>query len=308
MIIDTQHHYRLEGTDNNNRGIITKSIEEHVEAMDLYGIDKAILTNQLGTPSFENEGVYSALNDELVSVTRNYSDRFVICPSIPIHDSKSAIRELERVVSKYEVRSVCLRPYMWRIDHEYLHSFYEKVSDLDLLVITHPVFSGTPLEEIYGSVDVGVGIGYMLSTTVALSRLIFSGLLESLDLKFIFPHLGGAIPFLIGRMDCMWEVSDQRLPKPPSKYMKKIYFDTVCYDPDALKLTIKFAGTDKIVLGTDLGCPTHKNSDGQDLGLVKPGEMIKLIRNLELSEAEKTNILGGNIERLLGLKAKVTAR
>jgi aminocarboxymuconate-semialdehyde decarboxylase len=70
----------------------------------------------------------------------------------------------------------------------------------------HPVFEDVPIEKTYGDYGMAAGLGFPFNTTVAISRLIFSGLLDSYPrLKFVVPHLGGAFPFLLGRLDAVFD-------------------------------------------------------------------------------------------------------
>jgi aminocarboxymuconate-semialdehyde decarboxylase len=90
---------------------------------------------------------------------------------------------------------------------------------------------------------------------MALHHLIFDGVLERYpDLKIIASHGGGFLPAYSGRIDHAWGARSDahgNLPKPPSFYLKKIYFDTIVFTPEQLEALVKLFGVDKILLGTD---------------------------------------------------------
>jgi aminocarboxymuconate-semialdehyde decarboxylase len=101
----------------------------------------------------------------------------------------------------------------------------------------------------------------MFDTTLAIARCIHDGFLDRYtNLKLIASHGGGALPFLIGRMDrCFENISmcNAHVEKtcgykePPSNYMRRIYVDSVVYRQDALQMAIDVCGPDNVLYGSD---------------------------------------------------------
>jgi aminocarboxymuconate-semialdehyde decarboxylase len=287
LIIDGQHHYYIEGFP-----II--EIKEHLRVMDQFGIDVAVLTNPLRTTG-GNLSTFRTTNDQLANVVKENPERFVFCPSIPIYDGKEALDELERARSKYEVRGVFIQPVNWRMDSPKLWPLYENLAESNTPVFMHPVYSDLPVEQIYGTHSIGAAIGFTFNTSITITSLIFSGLLETYpELKIVLPHLGGSLPFVIGRLDAAYVPSEFKIPKPPSEYLKMIYVDTVSYEKEPIEMTLKVMGPKKLVFGTDFSCPGK--------GFVRPREFLNFIRELDLSEEEKKDILGNNLAKLLRLE------
>jgi len=281
-VVDVQHHFYLDSYP-------TRSIEEHLTWMDSVGLDKAVLTNLLPQPSDGNLPFYQKMNQELISIARTYPDRLIPCPSIPIHDAKAARTELERLVSLANIQGALIRPIKGRIDRETLDPFYEKVCELGTTLLVHPIFREEPLSMLFegNAYHLGASVGFMVDSTAAIGWLIFSGLLERFpQLKLLFHHLGGTAPFLLGRFEAIYEDSGAELPRRPTEYFKRLYFDTVCYASEPLELTLRLVGPDHLLFGTDFGCPTE--------GLVRPKETVRLIRELSISEEDKSKIFGGN--------------
>jgi aminocarboxymuconate-semialdehyde decarboxylase len=86
--------------------------------------------------------------------------------------------------------------------------------------------------------------------------MIFSGFLDRYpNVKLIAAHAGAALPYLAGRLD----ICHERIPAcsavirdKPSSYLRRIYYDTVVYEQDALELCIKVAGSaDNVLYGSD---------------------------------------------------------
>lgn len=100
-----------------------------------------------------------------------------------------------------------------------------------------------------------LGIGFPAETSIAIARLVMSGLLQRHpDLKIMVAHSGGVLPFLAARLDVTWRgdpVAQSRLGAPPSTFLAKLCLDTVSYHPRAMHAAADLVGADQIVFGTD---------------------------------------------------------
>ncbi len=93
------------------------------------------------------------------------------------------------------------------------------------------------------------------------------------------------------RPDCR-----EKIQTAPSKYLRKIYFDTVVFDAEHLAHLIRLYGADHIVLGTDYP---------YDMGESDPVALVDQLSHL--SEAERAEVIGGNAARLLGISSRLEA-
>jgi len=263
--------------------------------MDEYGIDVAVLTNPLPFTSVEKLSTLREYNDKIASVEREHPDRFLSCPSIPIFDNNAAIDELECVVASNDSRTVLIQPYNWRMDYDYLSPVFDKLTDLGLPIFMHPVFNDVPIEKTYGDYAMAAALGFSFNTSVAISRLIFSGLLDTYPrLKFVVPHLGGALPFLVGRLEAIFDPETYHIHRPVADYFDSFYFDIVCYRKEALEFALSVFGANRLVFGTDFGCP-GKN-------FVRPQMLKEYVGSLDISGDDKERILGRNLADLLKIK------
>jgi aminocarboxymuconate-semialdehyde decarboxylase len=108
----------------------------------------------------------------------------------------------------------------------------------------------------------------------------------------VLAHLGGAIPYLAERLDRGYEAFREcrkNIDRPPSEYLRGFYFDTVNFDPAALRLALEFAGVDHILAGSDY---PHQ------IGSLE--KMLSSIKSLKLSPSDEAKILAGNARTLLG--------
>ena len=137
-------------------------------------------------------------------------------------------------------------------------------------------------------------VGFLFDTTLAATALVYSGVVERFPgIRWVLGHLGGAIPYLAERLDRGYEAFPDcraNISKLPTEYLKKFYYDTVNFDPNALQLAIDFAGSDHILAGSDY---PHQIGSLQKMG--------ESLQSLDVSEEDRSMILGGNAARLLGL-------
>src|SRR2546427_6404265 len=137
-------------------------------------------------------------------------------------------------------------------------------------------------------------VGFLMDTTLAAAKLVFSGIPERFPhIRWVLTHMGGAIPYLAERLDRGFEAFAEcraHISRPPTTYLKQFYFDTVNFDPAAIELAIAFAGVDHILAGSDY---PHM------IGSIP--KMLATIRGLNRSDADKAAIFGGNAARLLSL-------
>jgi uncharacterized protein len=151
-------------------------------------------------------------------------------------------------------------------------------------------------------------LGWPFETSVAMARMVFSGLYDKLPkLRIITHHCGGMIPFFAGRAETLWaqlgsrstdaEESQvlSRLKKKPLEYFKMFYGDTVLGGASApLACGLAFFGADHVVFASD--CPFDPEG-----GPMFIREGIRSIEELKLPEDDKRKIYFGNALRLLKL-------
>jgi aminocarboxymuconate-semialdehyde decarboxylase len=177
------------------------------------------------------------------------------------------------------------------LSHPAFAPFWKKAEELQALVLLHPLgfTEGQRLSRFYFN-NV---IGNPFETTLALHYLIFDGVLERHpNLKILAVHGGGYLAAYSGRIDHAWGArADCKadLPKPPTHYLKKIYFDTVVFTPVQLRALIETFGADHVVLGTDYP---------YDMAEYEP---IEHLVSSGLDASTVAGIAGLNAKKLLGL-------
>lgn len=98
-------------------------------------------------------------------------------------------------------------------------------------------------------------IGVPWETTVCATDLILSGFADLYpNIKVLFAHGGGFLPYQLGRLDKgfeQWEAVSIKLHAPPSEYAKRFWYDTVLWNDDSVDFLIKTIGEEQVVPGSD---------------------------------------------------------
>ncbi len=98
-------------------------------------------------------------------------------------------------------------------------------------------------------------VGNPLKTAVAISKLIFGGVLERLpDLRICFAHGGWAFPFTLGRLDYGWSVRPEgpaSIPKRPREYARLLHFDSLTHSSANLRFLVAEFGAERVAMGSD---------------------------------------------------------
>ena len=135
-------------------------------------------------------------------------------------------------------------------------------------------------------------VSNMFENTVALTRIILAGILDEFPrLKLVCPHLGGTLPYIIGRLDhqvCVLKRGPTHLAHPPSEYLRRVWFDCVSPLPQAMRFLIDLLGSDRLLFASDYPW-------------VDPALILATLRSLKLTRAAEDAVLHGNARRLFGI-------
>jgi aminocarboxymuconate-semialdehyde decarboxylase len=133
-----------------------------------------------------------------------------------------------------------------------LEPLWTRAAERGAVVFLHPF--GCTLDERLDRYYLSNIVGQPAENAVALSHLIFSGVLDRHPgLKVLAAHGGGYLPTHLGRADHGWNVRPEArgCAHPPSTYLRRIWFDSLVYEPAALRALIGAAGASRVVLGSD---------------------------------------------------------
>jgi len=267
-------------------------VDAKLAAMDAAGIEITLLsTNDPGPEWFGDDGpgVAQLIHDSLAAVIAKHPTRFRGLCTLPLQNEKAAADELDRCVRKLGFKGILLYTNLagaW-CDEPQFRWLYSRAEELGVPILLHPAKPLTT-EQVKGY-ELTSTLGNMFENTIAIARIIASGLLDKHPrLKLVCPHLGGTLPYICGRMDHQLTVlkrGPQNLARKPSEYLRSIYMDIVSPLPEAMRFAIDFSGDDRLLYSSD-----HP--------WVQPQEILEHLRSLNLPTASEAKILGGNAREL----------
>jgi aminocarboxymuconate-semialdehyde decarboxylase len=234
-------------------------LSQRIEEMDAAKIDVQILS--LTTPQVYFLEGQSAIdlarhcNDYLAHIVEAYPTRFRALASIPFTaDIDSAISELTRCMDMLGMPGFVIGANVdgHAIDDPRFDPFYEEANRRGAVMFIHPMIpAGIEAMDKYGLAPL---VGFMMDTTLAVSRLIFSDFFgRFLGIQVLVGHLGGAIPFLAGRLDTGYRnyPECQTITRPPSEIIERLYLDTGTFSAPALRCAIETVGVENVLFGSD---------------------------------------------------------
>jgi aminocarboxymuconate-semialdehyde decarboxylase len=173
-----------------------------------------------------------------------------------------------------------------------LEPFWAEVEALGLVVVVHTQGASHPQRMAdHNFVNI---VGHAFEATLATAHLIFDGVVERHPgLKIVVVHGGGYLPAYAGRLDHGWRAREdvrEGVPRPPTEYLRKFFFDTMVFEPGQLEYLVDRYGADHVMLGTDYP---------YDMGDDDPLALLAAASGLEQDQVDL--IAGGNAARLLGL-------
>jgi aminocarboxymuconate-semialdehyde decarboxylase len=237
-----------------------RRVEAKLAAMDSKGIDISVISP--APPMFYYWAdadlaldVAGLVNDGVADMVGARPDRLRGMATVPMQHPDAAVAELERVVRAYGFKAVEIGTSIEgaQLAEERFRPLLRRASELNVFVFAHPYYVGAKsgLESYY----LTNLIGNPLDTTVMLANLMFSGRLDELpDLKIVLAHGGGFTPYQIGRLVHGHRVRSETngLSKSsPKQLLKRIYFDSLVFEPQALRYLIDLVGADHVCIGTD---------------------------------------------------------
>ncbi|MGH7828834.1 MAG: amidohydrolase family protein, partial [Candidatus Binatia bacterium] len=150
--------------------------------------------------------------------------------------------------------------------------------------------------------------GWPYETSVAMGRLVFSGLFDAYpNLKIITHHMGAMVPYFEGRVGAGLDQLGARTPdadrglvahnlkKRPIDYFRMFYADTALFGAVApLECGLAFFGLDHVLFGTDMPFDPEKGP-----GFIR--ETIRAVEAMSIAPQDRATIYEGNARRLLKL-------
>lgn len=283
-------------TPNNNANLIID--DSRIALMDQWGIDVEILSVNPFWYSLDVDDARRVIdyqNRGLAEICSRYPDRLVAMTSVALQHPELAAEQLATGIREYGLKGVSLGGHVAEeeLGADRFDPFWAAVEEFDVPIWVHPL--GVPeLNRLQGNGFLSNVIGNPLDTTLALSHMIFEGVLDRFpNLKVASAHGGGYIASYADRADYGCERSPQNcnktLERRPTDYLRDMYFDSLVFTSENLQHLVAQYGADHVVVGSDY--PYTWADRPIDHVLETPG----------LTDAEKIAIVGGNALELWGI-------
>jgi predicted TIM-barrel fold metal-dependent hydrolase len=274
-------------------GPLLTDVERRLTAMDEARVDVQVVAPMPFYHPWAEEDLaeraFSATNEGIAELATAHPDRLVGLGTVALHHPELAVRQLDSCVGDLGLRGVQIGTMAGEreLDHPSLSDFWARAEELGALVLVHPW--GCTLGERLADYYLANTVGNPTETTVALSRLIFSGLLDRhprLDLCSV--HGGGYLPYYVGRSDHAWHNRPDAhgCEQPPSSYLRRIWFDSLVFTPAGLRALVDAVGAERVLLGSDYPF---------DMGVTDPVDRLEAAG---LDAETVRAIAGGNAARL----------
>ena len=271
-------------------------VAQRLEDMDRVGIDVEVVSlstpNVFFTDARHQPEIARMTNDAYAELIAQHPARFKGFASIPMDAPDEALKELHRAIDELKMNGVIL---LSNIGGKPLTSleyrpFFAEANRMKLCILLHPMLPANTDQ--FREYVLGPIVGFMFDTTLAVARMCFDGMLREFpDIRWIVAHLGGAVPYLMERMDNGWrDFSEcrEKIDELPSEYLKRLYYDTVNFNPHMLNMVREMIGSDHMVMGSDY---PHL------LGSID--RAISSIESLGIPEDEKRRIFEGTALSIL---------
>lgn len=231
-----------------------------LEAMDRKGIDISVISPAPPMFYYWAEAdlalkVAGLVNDGVADMVAHNPARLRGMASVPMQHPDAAVAELERVVREYGFRAIEIGTSIEgaQLAQDRFRPVLRRAAELGVFVFAHPYYVGSKTGlECYYLTNL---IGNPLDTATCVANLMFSGTLDELpQLRILLAHGGGFAPYQIGRLMHGHQVRQEtraRSSTDPKALLRRFYFDSLVFEPQALRYLIDLVGADRIAIGTD---------------------------------------------------------
>ena len=250
----------------------TFSIEERLEWMSKFGIDKSVFSfptmniymDEIAEQKKRNDAS-KFINDFFANTHQKHPDRAMFLADVPLGtDPEFSIKELTRAIAELHLQGVAIQTNnAGRLPHERVFDdFFSEAERLDVPVFIHPGYAPW-FDKAYSKFQAYMFepvVGFPADATIAIAYMIVDGFFERhKKSKIILTHLGSAAPYIYERINVLLRnpymppkvTGKSNLTKHPREYLKMFYYDTAIGNPEALRFCTSLVGEDRILFGTD---------------------------------------------------------
>jgi len=233
------------------------------------------------------------MNDDMAAARTAHPDRLRWFASLPWQYPDRALAELSRAAAAGASGVMVLANIDGRsLTEAAFESVWQAIDARSLPVLVHPTAPPGVAAMDMTRFQLTASLGFTFDTSLAVARMIYDGFFDRYRrLSIIAAHGGGALPYLVSRMDQCYDnipACRERISIRPSEYLPRIHADAVVFSPDVLALCVKTFGADNVLYGSD-----YPHTIGDMPGCLK--------RVDDLADVTRDKVRGQNARRIFGL-------
>lgn len=235
------------------------SIADALRKMDAHGIATAITSISAPGIPLESRDARRALarwcNEFAADLTVRHPGRFGMFATLALPDVDASLEEIAFAYDTCKADGICLLSNyggLYFDDPRYRPVFGE-LNRRRSVVFVHPTSPQAMM--LVGGLSAST-LEFTFDTARAIAALIFGGVIRDFpDIRFIFSHAGGALPYLAGRIDVLTRNNPklkEYIPQGMAAELRKMYFDTALSANRATFATLlALVGEENILFGSD---------------------------------------------------------
>ena len=228
-----------------------------LDDMDKSGVRTAIVS--VSTPGIwfgkadESRSLAREINEFAARMAGDHRGRFGFFAALPLPDTDGSLKEIEYALDTLHADGV---GFLTNYDGKYLGdpafaAVFDELNRRKAVVYSHPTTASCCWNIVPGVHIAAEEFGF--DTTRTITSLLYSGTLSRCaDIKFIFSHGGGTIPFLAGRIGMMARPLTTLIPHGADYEFRKLHFDIASVtNAPAMAAILKLIPATQVMFGTD---------------------------------------------------------
>jgi 6-methylsalicylate decarboxylase len=267
--------------------------QHSIEAMDRNGIEKAITSISAPGLWFGDSHITQALtrecNDYAAAMCSDHPGRFGVFASLPLPDIDASLREIAYALDDLKADGIGL---LTNYDGKYpgdpsFAPVFDELNRRKAVVYFHP--TEAPCCHAHHLAIPAATLEFPFDTTKAVTSLLFGGTFARCrDIRFIFSHAGGTIPFLaerIARLEVRPEFRES-VPDGVIFELKRLFFDTaLSANQLAFSALLKLVASEQVLFGSDYPFAPEATMAATVKGLANLGLAPEVLHAIERGNA-----------------------
>jgi aminocarboxymuconate-semialdehyde decarboxylase len=291
-----------------NAAAVWVDAERRIAAMDENGVTAEVVSPfppllNYKLPAKSSRDLCRHINESIAGIRAVDPTRFFGFGTVPLQDPDLAAEELT-AIKDLGLQGIEIGSNIEGVSlgDERLLGFFTEAERLGIAIFVHAL-NPTFLDRLPGAAV--PTFGFATDISLAAASITTSGTSEKLpNLRMAFSHGAGGYPLMLTRAQYFWGGAwDEQLPpdgKPagpthaslprsPTEYARRFYYETLIFDRRALRYLIDMIGPDRLLIGTDFPAMSREQPAG------------KTMRSLNLPDETLTNITWHNCFHFLGI-------